>query len=120
MVCTTSFLTRAVARRVLSVRTAGMLRGRGLPVVTASFVVLVVRAVARWQSLAQRNHLQPVLLAGRGAVHQRQSAAGESAVGLVVASTGKANRIGLFLKSLYLHTTRLCRRRLFFPAAGGK
>lgn len=49
-------------------------------------VHVAIGAVALRRDLAQRHHLQPVLLARRHAMHYGQSATRESAVGLIVTS----------------------------------
>jgi len=73
-------------------QTAGMLRGRGLAVLVwlvpcvGPMLTRVHVTVGALANLAQRHHLQTVLLARRHAMHYRQSAAGESAIGLVVTS----------------------------------
>lgn len=73
-------LTSVVCRTVFIVphQTAGMLRGRGVVVLVwlvpcvgplVARVHLAVGAVALRRNLAQRQHLQPVLLARRHAMH---------------------------------------------------
>lgn len=73
-------LTSVVCRTVFIVphQTAGMLRGRGVVVLVwlvpcvgplVARVHLAVGAAAQRRNLAQRQHLQPVLLARRHAMH---------------------------------------------------
>ena len=83
------------------------------PLVTG--VHVAVGAVARRRHLAQRHHLQPVLLARRHAVHYGQSAAGESAVGLIVTSGGrrKEKRRDNGLQKVPTDNSQQC----FFPSA---
>lgn len=96
---------------IVSHQTAGMLWGRGLAVLVwqapcvrslVTRVHVAVKAVALRRNLAQRHHLQTVLLAGRHAMHYRQSAAGEGAIGLVVTSAQRQREMERKVRHVFI------------------